>query len=120
VTGGVIIGIQRQFSEEDALATIEACLPYRENLLGLGLGGPEIGNPPGKFRRAFERARELGWHIVAHAGEEGDAAYVREALDELDVDRIDLGVRCEDAPPWCAGWLTRALRLPYALYRMSA
>lgn len=98
VTGGVIIGIQRQFSEEDALATIEACLPYRERLLGLGLGGPEIGNPPGKFRRAFERARELGWHTVAHAGEEGDAAYVREALDELAVDRIDHGVRCEDNP----------------------
>lgn len=98
ITGGLIIGIQRQFSEEDALAMIEACLPYREKLLGLGLGGPEVGNPPGKFRRAFERARELGWHTVAHAGEEGDAAYVREALDELAVDRIDHGVQCEDDP----------------------
>ncbi len=98
MTGGLIVGIQRQFDEDDALAMIESCMPYRDKILGLGLGGPEVGNPPGKFRRAYDRAREIGWRTVAHAGEEGDASYVRQALEELKVDRIDHGVRCEDDP----------------------
>jgi adenosine deaminase len=99
ITGGIIAGIQRQFDEDDALAMIAALKPWRDQLLGLGLGGPEVGHPPTKFRRAFALARgDFGWSTVAHAGEEGSADYVREALDLLGVDRIDHGVRCEADP----------------------
>jgi adenine deaminase len=99
MTGGVIAGIQRQFDEADALAMIAALKPWRDRVLGLGLGGPEIGHPPSKFRRAFAVARgDFGWGTVAHAGEEGGAEYVRDALDALKVDRIDHGVRCDADP----------------------
>src|SRR5581483_5181570 len=67
-----------------------------DRILGLGLGGPEVGHPPSKFRSAFARARgEYGWRTCAHAGEEGSADYVREALEAIAVDRIDHGVRCD-------------------------
>jgi adenine deaminase len=99
ITGGLIAGIQRQFDEADALAMIAALKPWRDRILGLGLGGPEIGHPPAKFRRAFALARsEYGWGTVAHAGEEGGAEYIRDALDTLTVDRIDHGVRCDADP----------------------
>lgn len=99
ITGGPIAVIQRQFDEEDALTMIAALKPWRDRLLGLGLGGPEVGHPPAKFRKAFALARgDYGWGTVAHAGEEGGADYVREALDVLNVDRIDHGVRCEADP----------------------
>ena len=99
ITGGLIAGIQRQFDEADALAMIGALQPWRDRILGLGLGGPEIGHPPSKFRRAFALARgDYGWGTVAHAGEEGGAEYVRDALDTLEVDRIDHGVRCDADP----------------------
>ena len=99
ITGGLIAGIQRQFDEADALATIAALKPWRDRILGVGLGGPEIGHPPSKFRPAFAVARgDFGWGTVAHAGEEGGADYVRDALDTLKVDRIDHGVRCDADP----------------------
>jgi adenosine deaminase len=99
MTGGLIAGIQRQFDEADALDMIAALKPWRDRLLGLGMGGPELGHPPSKFRKAFAAARgDYGWGTVAHAGEEGGADYVREAVEILNVDRIDHGVRCEADP----------------------
>ena len=99
MTGGLIAVIQRQFDESDALGMIVALKPWRDRILGLGLGGPEIGHPPSKFRRAFAQARgEYGWHTCAHAGEEGSADYVREALEIIEVDRIDHGVHCDADP----------------------
>ena len=96
MTGGVIVGIQRQFDEEDALAMLDELRPWRDRIIGLGTGGPEKGNRPAKFRRAYARARhDLGWRTTIHAGEEGGADFVCEALDALEVDRIDHGVRCE-------------------------
>lgn len=94
----LLVGIQRQYSEDDAMAMVEAALPFQDRIAGLGLGGPEVGHPPSKFARVFARARALGWRCVAHAGEEGPASYVAEAVDVLKVDRIDHGVRCEDDP----------------------
>ena len=95
---GLIFGIQRQWSEEDALAMFDQMRHVRERVVGIGLGGPELPNPPAKFVRAFERARAEGWKTVAHAGEEGPASYVADTIDLLRVDRIDHGVRCgEDA-----------------------
>lgn len=98
LTGGVILGAQRHLPEEDALVMLDMMAPYHGQVLGLGLGGAEQGNPPQKFVRLFEQARGLGWKTMAHAGEEGPAQYVADSIDLLHVDRIDHGVRCEEDP----------------------
>src|SRR6266540_145960 len=98
MTTRLIFGLQRQWSEDEALAVLDAAAPYRDRVAGIGLGGPELPHPPQKFIRAFERARAMGWHTVAHAGEEGPAAYVAATLDLLKVERIDHGVRCAEDP----------------------
>jgi adenosine deaminase len=95
MTSGWIAGLQRQWPEEDAFAMLESMQAHPAGILGLGLGGPEVGNPPQKFERVFERARALGLRTVAHAGEEGPAAYVADTVDLLKVDRIDHGVHCD-------------------------
>ncbi len=98
VSTGLILCFLRHLSEEEAIATLEEALPHRDYLLGVGLDSSEVGNPPEKFARVFERARQLGLHLVAHAGEEGPPAYIESALDVLQVERIDHGVRCLDDP----------------------
>jgi adenine deaminase len=99
ITGGLIVGIQRQFDESSALAMMESVKPWRDRIVGLGMGGPELGNPPSKFSRAYDVARcDCGWHTMAHAGEEGGADYIRDALHTLKCERIDHGVRCESDP----------------------
>lgn len=103
----LILGVQRHLSEEDAYSMIEQALAYRNRIAGIGLGGPEVDHPPRKFEKIFAHCRKLGWHVVAHAGEEGPAAYVAEAVDLLKVERIDHGVRCEEDP----SLLTRLVRM---------
>jgi adenosine deaminase len=88
----------RHLSAEDAMQTLESALPYRDAITAVGLDSSEVGHPPSKFREVFDRAREAGWLTVAHAGEEGPPAYIREALDLLKVERIDHGVRSEEDP----------------------
>lgn len=98
ITSAIILSFLRDMTEDSALETLEAALPYRSHFIGVGLDSAEVGNPPEKFIRAFERARAEGFHVVAHAGEEGPAEYIRQALDLLHIERIDHGVRCvEDA-----------------------
>ena len=94
----LILCFLRHLSEDSAFETLDMALPYRSELVGVGLDSGESGNPPGKFERVFAAARGHGLHVVAHAGEEGPAAYIREALDLLHAERIDHGVRCEDDP----------------------
>jgi len=96
ITSDLILCFLRHLSEEAALATLEAAMPFRAELVGVGLDSGERGNPPAKFARVFARARAAGLHVVAHAGEEGPAAYIHEALDVLQVERIDHGVRCDE------------------------
>ena len=91
ISSRLIMCFLRHLDEADALATLELALPYRDRIAGVGLDSSERGNPPGKFREAFRRARAAGFMATAHAGEEGPAAYVREALDVLAVTRIDHG-----------------------------
>ncbi len=98
VSSQLILCFLRHLSEEAALATLEAALPYREHFIGVGLDSSERGHPPEKFARVFARARELGFKLVAHAGEEGPPAYIESALDVLHVQRIDHGVRCLESP----------------------
>ncbi|MEM8982943.1 MAG: adenosine deaminase [Pseudomonadota bacterium] len=89
----LILCFLRHLSEDDALGTLDSALPFREHFIGVGLDSSEVGHPPIKFRRVFDRAAELGLHRVAHAGEEGPPEYVWQALDELGVERIDHGNR---------------------------
>src|SRR5262245_34782191 len=99
VKASLIMCFLRHLKEADAERTLDAALPYKEQIAGVGLDSSEKGNPPGKFKRVFERAREAGFFLTAHAGEEGPASYVWEALDLLGVARIDHGVRSmEDEP----------------------
>lgn len=98
ISASLILCFLRHLSEEAAFETLEEALPYRERFIGVGLDSGERGNPPEKFARVFARCRELGFHLVAHAGEEGPPAYIRSALDVLKVERIDHGVRCVEDP----------------------
>ncbi len=98
VSGALILCFLRHLSEEAAFATLEEALPHRDRFIGIGLDSSERGHPPEKFARVFARCRELGLHLVAHAGEEGPPAYVWSALDVLKVERIDHGVRSTEDP----------------------
>lgn len=98
ITVKLILCFLRDLPADDAMSTLDAALPHRGSIAGVGLDSAELGHPPGPFAEVFARARETGLHAVAHAGEEGPADYVREALDVLRVARIDHGVRSlEDA-----------------------
>ena len=98
ITYRLIMCFLRHLSEDDAFATLAQAEPHLPRIHGVGLDSSELGHPPGKFARVFARARELGLHVTAHAGEEGPPEYVWEALDLLKVERIDHGNRAlEDA-----------------------
>jgi adenine deaminase len=98
ITSRLIMCFLRHLDEAAAMATLEQALAYKERIVAVGLDSTELGNPPSKFKSVFERAGVEGFLAVAHAGEEGPAQYVREALDELGVVRIDHGNRSlEDA-----------------------
>lgn len=93
ITAKLIMCFLRDMTAESAMETLEQALPYGERIVAVGLDSAEVGNPPSKFRRVFERALAEGWKTVAHAGEEGPPEYVWEALDLLKVSRVDHGVR---------------------------
>ena len=98
VSSKLILCFLRHLSEEDAFATLAEAEPWLGRIAAVGLDSSELGHPPSKFARVFERAGAMGLKRVAHAGEEGPPAYVTEALDLLHVDRIDHGNRSlEDA-----------------------
>ena len=93
ITSQVIMCFLRHLDEAAAEATLDEAVPWLGKIAGVGLDSSEMGHPPGKFARVFARARGLGLHVTAHAGEEGPPEYVREALDLLKVERIDHGNR---------------------------
>ena len=91
VSSKLILCFLRDLDAEDAMATLDQALPYKHRICAVGLDSAELGNPPAKFTEVFARARREGFSTVAHAGEEGPAGYVREAIDALHVSRIDHG-----------------------------
>ena len=98
ISSRLIMCFLRHLSAADAMATLDEALPHRDRICAVGLDSSEVGHPPSKFIDVFERARKEGFLTVAHAGEEGPPDYIYEALDLLEVERIDHGVRCmEDA-----------------------
>ncbi|MEJ2153949.1 MAG: adenosine deaminase [Desulfobacteraceae bacterium] len=105
ISSGLIMCFLRHLSAEDAMATLEAALPFKDQIIAIGLDSSESGHPPVNFQKVFERGLAEGFLTVAHAGEEGPPEYIRQALDLLKARRIDHGVRCiED------GELMRRLR----------
>ncbi|NOJ67654.1 adenosine deaminase [Acinetobacter indicus] len=98
ISSRLIMCFLRHLSEEAAFVTLEQALPYKEQIIAVGLDSSEVGHPPAKFARVFAKAREYGFLVVAHAGEEGPPEYIWEALDLLKVNRIDHGVRSEEDP----------------------
>jgi len=94
ISFGIIMCFLRHLDEKDAFKTLDSALAHKDKIIGVGLDSSEIGHPPSKFERVFAKAREEGFHIVAHAGEEGPPEYIYEALDLLKVERIDHGNTC--------------------------
>ncbi|WP_329037155.1 adenosine deaminase [Streptomyces sp. NBC_00178] len=94
----LIMCFLRDRSAASALETLEAAKPYLHRVSAVGLDSAEVGHPPSKFREVYEAAGALGLRKVAHAGEEGPPAYIREALDVLGVERVDHGLRAMEDP----------------------
>lgn len=94
----LIMSFLRHLSEKEAFLTLEQARPFRDKITAVGLDSSEKGNPPSKFVRVFEAAVEEGYIPLAHAGEEGDAEYIWEALDLLQIERIDHGNNCLQDP----------------------
>jgi adenosine deaminase len=98
ISSKLIMCFLRHLSDKAAMATLREALPFKDWIVAVGLDSSEVGNPPEKFIRVFDRARAEGFLTVAHAGEEGPPEYIRQALDMLKVSRIDHGVRCVEDP----------------------
>lgn len=98
ITALLIPNFLRHLSEEDAISTFKECLHFREYFTGFGLDSSELGHPPAKFERVFKMVHDEGFKVVAHAGEEGPAQNVRDAIQLLKAVRIDHGVRSIDDP----------------------
>ena len=93
MTASLILCFLRHLTEEEAFECLEQALPLRDKIVGIGLASSELGHPPEKFSKVYARARQLGFRLVAHAGEEAPPAYIWSALDVLKVERIDHGVQ---------------------------
>jgi adenosine deaminase len=96
ITSKVIICCLRHLGETEGLRMLAEAEPFLDKIVGLGLDSSERDFPPADFKRLFEAARAKGLRVVAHAGEEGPAAFVRDALDVLRVERVDHGIRAVD------------------------
>lgn len=98
ISAKIIMCFLRDLSTESAMETLSQALAFKEWIIGVGLDSSELGNPPDKFSEVFSKAREEGFLTVAHAGEEGPAEYIWQALETLRASRIDHGVRCTEDP----------------------
>ncbi len=92
----LIMCFLRHLREASAFETLEQSLPFRDKIVGIGLDSSELGNPPMKFKNVFAKAKSMGFRRVAHAGEEGPVDYIRDALDHLEIHRIDHGNQTKD------------------------
>lgn len=98
IQASLIMCFLRHLDEADAERTLDAALAFKDRIVGVGLDSSEAGHPPSKFKHVFARAREAGFFLSAHAGEEGPPSYVWEAIDVLGVARIDHGIRSMEDP----------------------
>ena len=98
ITSKLIMCFLRHLDESSAIKTLEESSEYTDYIYGVGLDSSEKGNPPEKFANVFSQAKDMGYKLVAHAGEEGPASYIWSSLDILNIERIDHGVRAIDDP----------------------
>ena len=98
ISAGLMVSAHRHRSEAEAMELLGQIMPWADQVLGIGMGGAEVGNPPSKFKNFFRECRNRGFRTTIHAGEEGPASYVREAIEVLQVDRIDHGNACLSDP----------------------
>ena len=98
ISFGIIMCFLRHLDEDAAFETLDSALAHKDKIIGVGLDSSEMGHPPSKFERVFAKAHDEGFHIVAHAGEEGPPEYIYEALDLLKVERVDHGNTCLKDP----------------------
>lgn len=117
ITVKLILSFLRHLPEADAISTLESAKPWYEYIEAVGLDSSELGNPPEKFERVFKQAKALGFKVVAHAGEEGPAEYIWQAINLLNIDRIDHGVRCQEDAELMA--LLKDRQLPLTVCPMS-
>lgn len=117
ISSRLIMCFLRHLSADAAMDTLEQSLAYRDLITAVGLDSSEVGHPPEKFQKVFERALDEGFLTVAHAGEEGPPEYIWQALDLLKVSRVDHGVRCVEDPEL----MTRLLeeRIPLTVCPLS-
>lgn len=113
----LIMDFLRHLSAESAMETLEQSLLWKDHIVAVGLDSSELGHPPSKFTAVFERAREEGFRVVAHAGEEGPPSYIWEAIELLKVERIDHGVRCDEDPKLME--YLRAKKIPLTVCPLS-
>lgn len=113
----LIMSFLRHLSEEAAIATLQKAEPWYDNIEAVGLDSSELGHPPEKFERVFSMARSLGFKVVAHAGEEGPPDYIWQAINLLNIDRIDHGVRCQEDPELMA--LIKHRQIPLTVCPLS-
>lgn len=117
MSAALILCFLRDEPAESALDTLRLAEPFLDRIIGVGLDSAEVGHPPSKFTEVFRRAHELGLKAVAHAGEEGPPAYVRDSLDLLGVERIDHGIRALEDPELVAR--LRRERIPLTVCPLS-
>ena len=98
ITSCIIMCFLRHLSQEAAFETLEQAMAFKDDIIGVGLDSSELGNPPSKLKEVFQKAKEAGFKLVAHAGEEADFSYIYEALDLLNINRIDHGVQSIKSP----------------------
>jgi adenosine deaminase len=111
ISSKLLISTHRHRTEEAALDLLERIEPWLDQIAGIGMGGPELGNPPTKFTAYFKACREKGLRLSIHSGEEAPASYVRDSIDVLGVDRIDHGNACMDDPSLVDNLRSRAIPL---------
>ena len=98
ITSKLIMCFLRHLDETSAIETLKTSSEYTDYIYGVGLDSSEKGNPPEKFSNVFNAAKDMGYKLVAHAGEEGPASYIWSSLDILKIERIDHGIRAIDDP----------------------
>jgi len=113
----LVMNFLRHLSEDSAMRILEAALPWKSQIVAVGLDSSELGHPPSKFAAVFERARAEGFEVIAHAGEEGPPEYVWEAIRLLKVQRIDHGIRAIEDPELVA--YLREHQLPLTVCPLS-
>ena len=122
ITSRIIMCFLRHLDEDEAFPVLVQAIAHRDRITGVGLDSSELGHPPQKYQRVFAKAREAGFRLVAHAGEEGPAEYVRDTLDLLHVERIDHGNAAMTDPDLVARLASEKMPLtvcPLSNYRLQ-